>query len=58
MQAREREAGSWLFEGNMRGVVGAGEEIGAGVGEPVDADRQCGPDRLVVGSFPPGEAVS
>ena len=38
VQARECEAGSWLFEGYVRGVVRAGEEVRARLGEPLHAD--------------------
>jgi hypothetical protein len=41
----------------MRGVVRADEKFGASAGEPVHADRQRGPDRLVVGFLPRGQTA-
>src|SRR5262249_3795860 len=57
VQAREREVGSGVFEGYVRGVVRAGEKVRTRPGEPLHADRQRGPHRLIVGSLPRGQAA-
>ena len=57
VQARQRQAGTRLFEGTMRGVVRASEEAGTGPGEPVHADRQRRADRREVACLPCGQAA-
>src|SRR5262249_47220498 len=57
VQARQREVRTGLLERQVRGVVRADEEVRAGPGEPVRADRQGFPDGLIVTPRPGGQAA-
>jgi hypothetical protein len=46
VQARKGEILTGFLQRQVRGVVRADEEVGACPGQPVNADRQRGPDRI------------
>jgi hypothetical protein len=52
VQSRQGQVRSGLFEGDVRGVVRADEEVRARPGQPLGAARERGPDRHVVALVP------